>query len=187
MDTQNVLSLLIRDSDQPSQLLMGIRSPDVNERHPNVLSTITQRIPAITLKSFETGEVEVGHTGDRTLLAFTVEALLARKLNVADELERGELHGHARVMSVTTGMVGDPQGTETVENTTMTNVMVVFDRGARRIPSRTTSYSRLAWIETAELPAAVRNRDALRLIPDANPFEVCLHGLCVRSAVTILS
>ncbi len=41
-----VLSLLIRDKENPEMVLIGVRDPKSNPHHPNVASTVTGRIPS---------------------------------------------------------------------------------------------------------------------------------------------
>jgi hypothetical protein len=49
---RSVISLLIRDKDKPEMVLIGVRDPNTNSRHPNVVSTITGRIPNHYLHEF---------------------------------------------------------------------------------------------------------------------------------------
>lgn len=207
-----VLSLLLTRSDRPEDLLLGIRDPRVNPRHPNVLSTITQRVPDVFLDQFDltiprtspnSGPLaqsqghaliagprprgQIGRTGPRNLLSFAVETVLCRKLDLGSELEAGRIIGEAELCAITCDLVGDPLGTDQFEETIMLTAKVRIEAGADLIPTLTTSYSRLEWVDVSELTEAVRQRDPLRLINDVDPIAVCLHGLCVRAAAGVVA
>lgn len=206
-----VASLLIESEDRAGELLMGIRSPEVSFRHPNVLSTITQRIPRSTVEWLgltvpmngpggqllkqarghtltpDAMAVSIGGTGDREPLNLIVEAMLARKIGAASLLELGKLSGVARVCALTLDVVADPMGSGISEETLMVTIKVILKSGANLLPSQSTAYSRIAWVNLDKLWEAVRNHDALMLLEDVDPFAICLHGLCVRSAATVLA
>jgi hypothetical protein len=90
------------------------------------------------------------------------------------------------LVSDVTDMVEDPLGTQATELTRMVTLRVLLTSGAELVPRCNPSYVRLEWVETVKLSSALRQRDALILIPDADPFMVCIHGLCVRSAAAVL-
>jgi hypothetical protein len=186
----SVVSLLIERVDQPSRLLMGVRDPRVNVRHPGVLSTVTQRTPALlsdALIDASPGEQKIGSgIGPRGLLSYVAESVLSRKLDASHLLEAGNLAGSVTFARRMVDVVDDPLGTQISESTSMVTLRVCIDRGADKIPSSSTSYLRLDWVDKKDLGLAFRTHDALLLIPDADPFLVCIHGLCVKSAVAAL-
>jgi hypothetical protein len=113
---------------------------------------------------------------------FVVESLLARKLGVADSLVLGRIQGRAKPATIAVDNVDDPLGTGRTEHTYMISYSLVLEAGADLVPTETASYSRLIWAPTRLLGQAVASRDALILDDTLDPIEVCIHGLCVRSA-----
>jgi hypothetical protein len=185
-----VVSLLIERVDQPNHLLMGIRDPVANERHPGVLSTITQRIPE-TLSGSLPGDSPrqqgVGATALRKgLLSYVAESVLCRKLELSGALETAQFSGSVVFARQMTELVDDPLGSQAKELTCMMTLRLLIARGFELIPATSTSYLKLNWVEKENLSIAYHARDALILVPDADPFMVCIHGLCVKSAIATL-
>ncbi len=185
-----VVSLLIERQDKPGRLLMGVRAPMQNLRHPGVLSTITQRLPlalADLLVDHSQAEVPLGvQRSGMVLPSYVAEAVMARKLSVGHYIEQGEFRGWVSLVSDVTDLVEDPLGTQIAELTRMVTLRVLLTSGADLVPTCNPSFVRLDWVETGKLSKALSQRDALILIPDADPFMVCIHGLCVRSAAAVL-
>lgn len=185
-----VVSLLIERADQPDLILMGIRDPHVNKRHPGVLSTITQRIPQIVADSLPTASPDkqgVGATPThKGILSYVAESVLCRKLELSNMLETEQLSGSVAFARQMTELVDDPLGSQLKELTSMITMRLLIEQGAELIPATSTSYLRLSWVEKRQLGIAYHARDALILVPDADPFMVCIHGLCVKSAVATL-
>ena len=186
-----VVSLLVERADQPDRLLLGVRDPSVNPRHPGVLSTITQRLPplvAAALAADAPDEQRFGGSGGvRGLLSYVAESVLSRKLGIAAQLETGQIQGSVSYAYEMSEMVDDPLGTDVAEQTSMLTLRVSIERGADLVPFSSVSYLRLDWVLKGNLARAFHTRDALLLVPDANPFMVCIHGLCVKSAVMTLA
>jgi hypothetical protein len=111
--------------------------------------------------------------------AFTAEALITRKLGLTDELINGRLAGDLSVMTLARDRIYDEAGGE--EETLMLTMGCDLSERVDLVCD-TACYSRLEWVPTDQVGAAVKSRDPLMLLPDASVFEVCLHGLCVRSA-----
>lgn len=82
--------------------------------------------------------------------------------------------------------VEDALGTGKAEWTTIITYSLTITEGADELPAQTESYSRIIWAEATLLGRALASRDALLLDESLNPFEVCIQGLCVRSAVFAL-
>lgn len=180
--------------------MLGVRrSTSVSRRHPGVLSTPTMRIPRPVFMALAGAEpsngftecagkpaVKIGCEGSFALPeSFLVESLMSRKLGVADSLVNGRLTGCASVNAIASEEVPDPLGTEMSELTAMVTISVVLAKGADEFPPTTTSYSRIIWAPTGLIAEAVDSHDALLLNDTLDPFEVCIDGLCMKSAARI--
>lgn len=128
---------------------------------------------------------EPDHAGGHDCLLFLVESLLARKLGLADALEAGTLQFHAELGS---GMLGRASyaNFERYENIFMLNILVDFIVGGSLLPSRTAAYEVLQWTGVQRFLKAVADRDPFLLVPDGDPFELCLNGMCVTSSASLL-
>jgi hypothetical protein len=118
-------------------------------------------------------------------VAFLVEGLLARKLGVGNGLTTGQVAGEARVSGLAHDVVYDPASDGSPETTLMLSVTVELQSGGDLVPAETASYSRLEWVSADRVQDAVARKDVHALVPDAD-LEVCLHGLCVRSAAVVI-
>ena len=198
--------LLFRDATK-AEILLGVRRASAfNQRHPGVLSTPTLRIPEQLFQSLaaEAGGQDL-RPGDckffaenktftigygsyfRSMPAFTLEAICARKLGMADSLTKSGFSGSARARSIAVENVNDPQGTQVSELTAMLTYELVIHQGPDLFPYETEAYSRLIWAPAIRLQKALKARDALILNDTLNPFEVCIDGLCIRSAAAVIS
>lgn len=200
-----VVSAAIFRDQTMSEVLLGVRkeTPLVN-RHPGVLSTLTVGVPVeifdvLSLDKpvpYRDGDIigikhdqvfTVGQAGylDDTR-AFVLEALLARKAGISDALTLGRFVGRGQLKAISVDLVADPLGTEQEERTRMLTYSIVVERGADEFPDSTPSYSRFIWVNAARVGEAMEKRDALLLDSTLNPFEVCIDGLCIRSAIATL-
>ncbi|MET8011506.1 hypothetical protein ABZU86_10135 [Streptomyces sp. NPDC005271] len=203
MHSEAVAAFVFLRNVPRSQVLVGIRRPEVNDRHPGVVSVPTLRIPAELVPHMvpATGAGEVMANRDlrgprrsfgtarstTTPEGLLVEAVLSKKLRMGDALESGLVAGCCAVRCVLGGEVDDPTGRDgRLESTLMVTIEAELDHGAHRVPDSTASYSALSWAEPMELATAWRTRDGQRLFPDASPLEVCMRGLCVQSAVRVI-
>ena len=185
----------------PRRILLGVRQPStVSDRHPGVLSTPTLRIPRALFEALGAPPWSTAR-GDRVRLledqpvlrtgpksfgepaAFAVEHLMSRKLGLAEALARGTMRAAMRAVTLAVDDVDDPLATGAIERTFMVGFDVIIEEGAELIPERTSSYSRLLWADTELLAEALKRKDALIVDDSLNPFEVCIGGLCVQSAV----
>jgi hypothetical protein len=203
-----VVSAVVRDAWNADSLLLGVRrSAATSQRHPAVLSTFTMRVPLPILASAGAAagfasleDVQMRQTlsapvadshafgvpgGFRHLSVYLVEAMFARKLGVADALVAGQLRGRVSNLGLARDVVADPIGGNNDEHTLMLSYLVEVTDGVSMIPSSTSSYDPIQWVDGRKLAKAVRSHDALILMPDANPWDICLHGLCVRSAAEL--
>jgi hypothetical protein len=192
--------LLFRDATRQEVLLGLRRAPATSPRHPNVLSTPTTRVPMSIMSLMLSAErINLGATpgpwfrrldGARSwkigiplsltsVEAFTAEALITRKLGLADELIDGRLTGDLSFMTLARDRIYDEVGGE--QETLMLTMGCDLSERVDLVCD-TASYSRLEWVPADQIGDAVKSRDPLMLLPDASVFEVCLHGLCVRSA-----
>ena len=197
-----VSSIIFRD-DTEKEILLGVRqSSPSSPRHPGVLSTPTMRIPARlypalavddppdqpggTLLSWRTA-VPIG--APRTLAepsSFALEALLTRKLGLADALTMGSFSGEASLAAVSLDVVDDPHGEDAAEWTLMLSYRIIPNKGVDLIPKYTKAYSPLIWGPAERLAASYFGHDALVMDESLDPFEVCIAGLCIRSAVEVI-
>jgi len=203
-----VVSLAVLRPGDPALALFGVRSATLtSSRHPNVLSSPTMRVPAAVMRAAlsslgmacfqpETGEIRLlsgcptapigcaGSMGDVT--AFLVESVLMRKLGLAGPLVTGRVTGRATAKALALDRVADPLGGGPEELTLMLSILLELDSGAEEFPVSTESYLRLDWVDIERIRDAVDSHDALQLVPDADPFTVCLQGLCVRSTAEMV-
>lgn len=197
-----VVSLLLFPNESRTRVLLGVRrqSP-TSGRHPDVLSTPTMRIPLSTMVDLLSTEPEpageltpphferlpqrqVWPLGVAYSLAspqaFVAEALIARKLGLARALVDGDLRGQLRQSTLAYDLVHDDEGG--YEQTLMLTLSCVLSGPPPALPTSSAGYSLLAWVDAAEVGPAVRSKDPVRLVPGVSPLQVCIHGLCVRSA-----
>lgn len=205
MERCDVIALIVHAAEDPSRVLLGVRAPvPTSPRHPEVLSTPTMRVPAAVMEAtlaeelaggppaLEPGEIRPLR-GARSAnfgrarsgmepVAFLAEHLLSRKLGVSAELAQGKVAGIASAAVLAMDEVLDPASTDGgAELTHMLTIRLALETGADAFPEATEHYSRLHWVEAAKLPAAVAANRPISLVPDID-LNVCLHGLCVRSA-----
>jgi hypothetical protein len=204
-DPIGVISAVVADETNPGRVLLGVRRPTaLSPRHPGVLSTPTLRLPAdlfalLTADMPDPGPragihpvvgpwFDVGCGGYlHSTHSFAIEALFGRKLGLADALADGRFEAVGSVRFLALDEVEDPLGTELSEWTAMLTYEVRIRRAAELVPAGTGSYSRLLWVSAERLPQALAHRDALLLDETLNAFEVCIHGLCIRSATHLLA
>jgi hypothetical protein len=185
------------------QVLVGIRDVQQNRRHPGVVSVPTLRVPLPLARELCAGRLPspscrvlelsgpwrpIGGAGStRSLEGLVFETILAKKLVHGDSLEFGAVQGRCAAQLAMLDDVDDPTGRDGRNELTLMVTLVAYLRDARAyVRSRTASYAALDWLPPDEVIEAWRKRDAQRLFPQANPFEICIRGLCMRSAVYLL-
>ncbi|MGO9334600.1 MAG: hypothetical protein ACLQCU_11240 [Acidimicrobiales bacterium] len=114
---------------------------------------------------------------------FAVESLLSRKLGLGDDLERGTVTFEARIGQLTEGAADYGYAIEPIA---MANVLVRVVRGSALLPKCTASYSSIRWVEPEALADAFEMKRAGLVIPDADPIDVCIHGLCVSTTTDLV-
>lgn len=198
-----VVSCLVTRNQSSAAVLLGVRRHTrTSARHPGVLSTPTMRIPSQLYETITTGfrgagtnagAIEVHKSHSHHLIgsagslgcvnSFVVGSLLCRKLALASALASGRFEAHATIRTTALDQVDDPLGGGEAEWTAMVTYELRITKGWEEIPSAAPGYSRLIWAPVDRLAAAVTSHDALLVDDSLDPFEVCIGGLCVRSAV----
>lgn len=206
-DIVPVVSLLLYKDASRAEVLLGVRRSSLNSpRHPDVLSTPTMRVPYSFMAQVLTAQqVAICDAAPPTFVAisdpgkcpigvpyslaspgaFLVEALMCRKLGLGSAIVSGEFSGVLSMEALAFDLVHDDH--DGYEQTLMLTYGCVPTRGASAVPSASAAYSRMDWVDASLVDAATRSKDPQLLLPDASPIEVCIHGLCVRSAAFVLT
>ncbi|GEM_PF-4789164 len=196
-----ISACVYRDASRREVLLGVRRSTETSRRHPGVLSTPTMRIPASLMSALlarqgVTDEEAMDFSGFANVapmesarisvedsladpLSYAIEGLLTRKLGLAERLVEGRARGTAKSVALARDVV-DGCETDAPEDTLMLTAELVLDDVLELDP--TASYSRLDWVDVDLLDRALADDDPYLLIQGGEPWEVCLYGLCVRSA-----
>ncbi len=188
-----------------SPVLLGIRCPEANATHPNVVSVPTQRLPGAfllemvaactLLRASETAwffsfpEVANTRENGHHPVIFLIESLLSRKLGVARALERGGIEFTAGFFSLTTGIAhyGDEGPYGTAERMVMGNLWVAVTRGFDQFPERTESFSRVFAAGLAVLDHAKATGDITGLAGgQLDPAVHSIGGVCIASTINAL-
>ena len=204
-----VVSLAIIDNHLPEsgplpealKLLVVVRDPATNRDHGDVVSVPTMRVPLSVLDAiwenacpdgqhgetvFHRGStisnaVEDGHNA----LVFAVEGLMAQKLRVGDQVERGLISFRAAPFGLTVGASVSHGSERDREEIRMAGITVEIVRGAELFPPSTASYSHLAWVHVRDFVQAVARKDTSRVGLD--PFRFCIYGLCIASTYDLFA
>lgn len=191
----DALSLFNNNISSSSKILVVIRDPNTNINHPNVISTPTQRIPLALYNS-----ILEQYNGNKDLVSnvdlnthdpiiYVVESLFSKKLGVANALEKRKVTYTAKIGAVKFGRVYHKQNTESIpvlQYISMINILVFIHAGITCFPSSTSSYSKVMWKEVGKFLTMVENRNPMDLSLDLNPFEYCVHGICLASSAKTL-
>lgn len=175
------LTLVRHDGQGHYDVLAGVRTPDANSTHPNVVSVPTLRIPAAIAKEWLADEGQ----GDVTR---EVVNLLARKLGVADWLELNQIRILCHHFDVWQGtsVNGENEDGLVTENITMFNACIEVVTGSELFPERTASYDPLLWAPIADFLRMVRTREVGLLRSDLDELMYCAYGLCLQTTERIL-
>jgi hypothetical protein len=183
-----------------TRILVVVRDPLTNDTHPNVVSMPTARVPRIFLSALWPESVDGSTFGWTTLTPWkpkestvhggheasihVVRAILSQKLGMGDALELGTFRFDAGVIAATSGWSHYGAGRiPHSERLMLVTLLVAVSCGARVIPERTASYAAIRWVPLWRfMRAAVeKNPSCLGL----DPFELCIHGLCIASAYDV--
>lgn len=208
-DHAPVLALTIVDAsttasfesiNSSSLVLVGVRDPETNSTHPNVLSVPTKRVPNGVLGAIEVEILQENSVGTSTTyilneldpdqrtnghnsLFFAVKSILAEKLGVAEQIELGNVRFETRLEAMVVGTVKHP---DFEEKTCMYNASVLLT-GASLVPDKTSSYRSLIWTPSENFIRAAESKDLTEVSHELNPFEFCIHGLCIMSSFNVLA
>lgn len=188
-----------------SRMLVVVRDPITNFNHPNVVSTPTQRIPlylhkeiikskledigqnvqSINKRRFVDNEFNNGHNS----LIYTIESLFSKKLGLADSLENKQIKFKA-VLGLFTNdktFLQNPVNNKIEPHyISMINILVLVYSGVNLFPLKTNSYSHILWTEVGKFMRMVKDKNILEISTDLNPFEYCIHGLCLSTSNEVL-
>ncbi|MDO8564011.1 MAG: hypothetical protein Q7R87_03300 [Nanoarchaeota archaeon] len=195
-----IISLLIRDANNPKRILIGVRDPITNQTHPNVVSTITGRIPraletslfrdvkfkripiihnfpeqvtgAYISKYFRTSKYTGNEEEYHDPIIFAVSSLISNKLC---EPQRFSAH----VSSIIEGNLFYEKGEEKAR---MIGIEVLTEN-AHLFPSRNKSYSSLAWVNEDKFIEMVKSKSTLPVAQELGKDSImyCVKGLCLLS------
>jgi len=188
------ITLRRRDGGQ-DKVLVGVRTSH-NRTHQNVLSVPTIRVlpevAAVWRRPLADGVLSTeglrpGSPVERTVRRVVLE-LLARKVGLADPLERGEVDVEIEAMLAVQGtsLIGSRNGEDVTENLTMFNAQVRWTSADDPGPASTASYDPLLWITEDQFAEMVRTRDVGVLDAGLDEIEVCVRGLCIESTLRTL-
>lgn len=205
-----VLSLTLLDSNtlsagivQPdSKVLVVARSAAANRTHPNVVSVPTQRIPPAMSDAIIATTDQVGADptsaityfrdpgadsavyNDHHPLTSAVESLMARKLGLADALERGDLSFRTALRAQVDGtaLYDNLSDQDVYERVSMLNAIVELRDDQINLPMSTSSYSVMAWTSIESFLSGVNRSDPTLISPEFDPLTLCVHGVCLQAA-----
>lgn len=189
-----VLSLaVVRERDGIDEILVGIRDPSVNDTHPDVVSVPTQRISdemagllyrPLARDSGDRRTVDGRFRSES--LNHMVLAVFTNKLGAEDgRLSVTQVSATLRRVDFGESLIGVRDDQPTTEALGMLGVEVRID-GRFEVPRSTRSYSHLLWLPLDEFVILGVNRDATALPIGLKAADVCVHGLCMHSAVEIV-
>lgn len=191
-------------------VLFCVRNREVNLTHPDVVSVPTQRIPSSVGQKLDDTGTPNGVFGDTQLLSsakisnsetdghnamiYAIEALLARKMGVANHLESNELMFTAELSGYHHGRARYPKGTganrdvDDDEELKMLNLLIQIDKGAHLFPDSTISYGVQKWTTVSKFIKMWDSKDPtiVGLTPE-QAIGCCVDGLCITSTYDILS
>jgi len=203
-----ILSLTVLDASSlddrkvsmSSRVLVVARRAETNSTHPNVVSVPTQRLPSALYSAildsadplggeaersyFRGGVVENGKINGHHPVVFAVEALLARKLGLADDLEHDRCRFRAALRTEVGGVaLYDNLGPQNVyEPVSMLNVVVEVQSQSSPLQLETSSYSMVAWTTVQAFLEGVERKDPAHISQKLDPLEFCVHGVCLQAA-----
>lgn len=207
-DTPNyvISAVLLHRIDGANHMLGGVRT-DVDPRHQQVFSSITQSVPEKVFRdivghpdrwkpdtvedlSKDSQTYRVG-CGDHAMSLGTtvIECMLSRKVGLGNALTAGTFRGIARRTVGIARWVPDASTDEALYEI-MGGLVITDLRGIEEIPERTSAYDPLVWVRADRVARAVAKNDALVLDPDLNRLSLMtcagVGGSCMRLAVAAI-
>ena len=190
-----VLSVVLIDRRKGGQgVLVGIRNEAVNVNHPNVVSVPTMRLPVDLARAVVEQVEHQQFTGSirrpgvaHDPMGFALWSLLAAKLGVADAIEADlfDVKPVAGCVMQGESLIDYVNGVDVTERLTMINLLCVVDRGHEHVPTRNSVFSHMQWLDYDVLVDAATSKDLAVLDEPFTSPEVCIHGLCIKTAVAL--
>lgn len=203
-----VLCLTVLDhSVSGTKVLVGVRDPDRNLTHPNVLSTPTLRISWRDLCLVVGNADRREPKGEGVLLRSTPLASgspdprtsttrpqilqrLARQV-LTSKLGTPSANPHTGpFFEVETGLIvagaAEYANLGLAERIVMLGLIMRLRNSASCFPEKTPSYKQLVWTPVSTFVKAVDERDPFLIFDGGDPFEICVHGLCVAASRQLL-
>lgn len=165
----DVLSLMALSPE--GKILLGQRALS-RARHPGVLSTITMRI--------EAGAYFIINAGDHAAAKHYVGKMIDERLTASVPV------GYIAGVDSFVKLVEDPIGTGEAEWTRMTTVQVQLTESWHPDPNPD-FYMNMGWFGVEDFKRAYAEKEPQILLPDANPWTLCMHGACVEGAWRMLN
>lgn len=184
------VALAIMDTEEvtnDTRILIGVRRPESNAQHANVMSVPTQRIPG---ELFGAVVMEVGsdlvpcnrHAGDN-VVTYVVQSVMAQKLSMGHRIELGHVWFSAAVRSVFAEVTPIlSEGDEAVK-WKMALIAVHLACGRGEVPEGTCSYADLTWLRVKDFMAKVEEGGLMAV--ELRSYVV--GGLCVESTAKWLA
>lgn len=180
---------VIREAENSEEILVGVRDPATNKFHPDVVSVPTRRIPVEVAAALVASEANESRSPLRApaLDRYVAREVFEAKLGFGDSHEMASLLDvHLHRIDFGDSLIGvDEDGSEVTERLGMFGIEVRVQKDIP-VPAATESYSHLMWIPLDQFLLLAVTRDATMLPLGLKAAEVCVHGLCMRSATEIV-
>ena len=219
-DWQSILSLtVLKQTEEGVQLMTGVRREDVNPTHPGVVSTPTKRLPTVIAKTlfgdksphlrscdeFELSDIDPTNPlvvarfspsietlpDNSAVLPFVAADLMARKLGLAESLERSGSEkplGKVSLQNILAGFsnatVDENTGAHLFEPLIVFGAVAMIEK-PEEIPPLTSSYRNISWAPLEDFVEGVDHKDASLLIEGLSAedeISVCVRGLCLATS-----
>jgi len=168
-------------------IIIGIRTPEANAQHPNVVSVPTERIPKVLFDDIAARaslvspySAEDARPGSDSV-TYAVKSVLSHKLGLGDMLEIGALTFSAAPRSVLRGISPILEDGDAGEEWSMVQIAVSLSEWF--IPERTASYTDIGPILVADFIAKAHGKSMV--FTDRRSHRV--GGLCVKNTAQWLS
>lgn len=189
MSRAHVVALAVLDMRQltfATRILIGVRAPDYNAVHPNVVSVPTERVPP-SLGMALADQAALGsplathaHAGTSEA-GYSAKSIFCQKLGAATAVESGLLRISAAAKAVFDGEAPSPEAGDALESLRILNVAAYVSDFAV-FPKKTPSYQHLSAVPVGEF----LDRVVLRSSFVFAGREYRLGGLCILSTTTWL-
>jgi hypothetical protein len=188
---------LTRQSASSLDVLLGARRAECNDNHKDVVSVPTMRVPrslfaAIrdTMRSDREGQRQVARPASRRSedpVSHAVEAILSRKLGMADALEYDRLRFSADPRVIKSGISPLLVEGDVAEPLQMINILVRLTSGREWFPCQTASYSAIQWFDAADTVRRIRGNERFEFNSSTGPKHYLCGGLCMCTAEVLVA